>query len=287
MKIAVFGAEGQLGCEFVRHFVSCHVPVVGVGRKDCNIIDPEIVEKVLARENPDVVINTAAFNQVDQAEDDPAVALAVNAEAPRMLAEKCSLRKIRMVHFGTDYVFDGQKGAPYIESDPARPLSVYGSSKLSGERNVLTTSPDHLVFRVSWVTGSGQQNFLFKLREWMARQDVVRVADDEVSVPTFAFRIVRVVHQALQKGLGGLFHLTNAGTASRYDWAREYLRLSGFSVDKVVPAKRAAFALRASRPGYSVMSSQALCEGLSITIPDWREDLKRYVEGRLGEKEML
>lgn len=278
MKVLLLGAKGQLGSAFAEYFERRGTPCLALDHHACDVTDGDSVVKAIDASRADVLINCTAYNLVDDAEDRREEAFAVNAVAPRMIAELCAGRKIRCVHFSTDYVFDGAKRAPYVETDIPGPLNIYGASKLAGEQHVLGASAGHLVFRVSWVLGNGRQNFLFKVRQWMGTRDRVSIAEDEVSVPTFAFRIVSVAGTALEKGLEGLWHLTNAGEASRYDLVREYVRTSGIVGKDVVPVPRAAFPAKAARPGYSVMSPQKVTRILGVTIPDWRDDMKVYVK---------
>ncbi|MBF0386747.1 MAG: dTDP-4-dehydrorhamnose reductase [Candidatus Omnitrophica bacterium] len=277
-KIMVLGARGQLGEAFTRYFDRAEIPYIAVDRAMCDVADGPALTGFLAGTDPQALINCSAYNLVDQAEDEVDKAFAVNAQAPRLMAEFCSARKIKLVHFSTDYVFDGRQTTPYIEVDEPGPLSVYGRSKLAGERLVLETGGGHLVFRLSWVQGRGRNNFLYKVREWMSKSAELRIASDEVSVPTFTHRIVDVVCEARKARLAGLYHLTNSGQASRYEWVVEYLRQAGIQDQTVLAVSRNAFGSRAERPGYSVLSNKALARALQITIPHWRDDLKVYVD---------
>lgn len=278
MKFLVTGANGQLGKAFVQHFTRAGISFDSARHEECDICREDAVSQLLDASRPDVVINCAAYNQVDEAEDNGALAFAVNAQAPRLMARNCSSRRIKMVHFSTNYVFDGCKRQPYIESDPTCPISVYGKSKLEGEVGVLEVSQEHLVFRVSWViAGPGPRNFLHKINGWIAAQDVLRIADDEISTPTFAFQIIQVVEASLKAGLGGMYHLASSGEASRYELTKTFLDYTGVKGKKIIPVPMASFPLKAKRPHYSVLSNQSLGRKLGINFPDWRDELKVYL----------
>lgn len=278
MKFLITGADGQLGKAFIEYFMRTGISFVSARHEDCDICCEDAVRQLLDTSRPDVVINCAAYNQVDEAEDHGALAFAVNTQAPRLMARNCLSRRIKMVHFSTNYVFDGRKRQPYIESDPTCPISVYGKSKLEGEVGVLEVSKEHLIFRVSWVIASpGPRNFLYKINDWIAAQDVLRIADDEISTPTFAFQIIQVVEASLKTGLGGMYHLASSGEASRYELTKTFLDYTGVKGKKIIPVSMASFSLKAQRPNYSVLSNHALGRKLGINFPDWRDELKMYL----------
>ncbi len=276
MKILVFGSGGQLGEAFVRYFKQEGISCQALDHKGCDITSVDSLRAVIEDVRPDLIINCAAYNLVDAAEDNSSLAFAVNGDAPRLIAGICAERKIRMVHFSTDYVFDGRKGAPYVEGDLTGPLNVYGASKLEGEKAVLQASADHLVFRTSWVFGRGVRNFLHNIDQWAQKSDTLKIAEDEISVPTFTDTIVKTSYRALKTGLKGLYHLTNSGQASRYELTVAYLKAKGIKGKTVIPVPRLSFGLKTKRPGYSVMSSSLLGKTLGLDIPRWEEDLEFF-----------
>ncbi|MEI6437312.1 MAG: dTDP-4-dehydrorhamnose reductase [Candidatus Omnitrophota bacterium] len=284
-KVVIFGGDGQLGSEFQQRLRRLQVPFVAADIAQCDITKAFAVEHFLEEQKPDLLINCAAYNQVDLAEDNPEAAFAVNAKAPGILARACAGRGIFLVHYSTDYVFDGTKGLLYTEQDAPNPLGVYGASKLEGERQVQAAGGNFLIFRLSWVIGPGQQNFLYKLRQWAEKNDTLKITEDEVSVPTFTRTVVDVTLAARSAGLKGLWHLTNSGQASRFELATEFFRLAGIK-KTLIPVPVSSFNLRALRPPCSAMSSAALAKALGIVIPDWRAGLKKYmseqIEGAVG-----
>lgn len=279
MKIAVTGAYGQLGLAFQQEFIREGIPFWGADLSTCNIARKEQVEHMLDAQRPSVLINCAAYNLVDDAENDRAAAFEVNADAVKVLAQACQDRGIKLVHYSSDYVFDGKKGSPYTEEDLTNPLNVYGLSKYEGETSARTISANHLVFRTSWVYGEGKQNFLYKFSQWAKTKKVINVSDDEVSVPTYVGDIVWVTLKALDKGLTGLYHLTSTGHASRYEWAKVFVKESGLATE-VTPVPMSSFSLKAARPLFSAMSNQKISKALRIRIPSWQEGVEKYIRSR-------
>ncbi len=277
MKAVITGADGQLGLAFQQELKRRGIPYWGSDAATCNITRREEVEAMLEARRPTVLINCAAYNQVDHAETDPAGAFEVNAQAVKILAEACQARGIKFVHYSTDYVFDGRKGAFYTEDDAPAPLNVYGRSKLDGEVFARTLATDHLVLRTSWVYGEGKQNFLYKFLGWAAANDVLRISADEVSVPTYADDLVAVTLRAIDSGLTGLYHAPSSGYASRYEWARYFLKAAGFS-NLVIPVPLSYFKPKVERPVFSAMSNRAITTALGIRIPEWQEGVETYVK---------
>ena len=254
-KVLITGASGQLGKEFVRVLSSKGIDFVALERKDLDVTNFEKVYKTLKEINPSVVINCSAYNQVDLAETEILKAFSTNAIGPYNLAITCREIKAKLIHYSTDYVFDGIKKGLYTEEDSPNPLNQYARSKLLGEELVKQVLEDYLILRVSWVYGEGTQNFLCKLEEWAKKQEVLKVVVDEFSVPTSTKTITEVTLKAIDAGLTGLYHLTNSGYASRYEWAKEYFKLKG--INKLIyPALQADFNLPAKRPKWSVMSNE-------------------------------
>jgi len=279
MKVVITGADGQLGLAFQKELARRQVAFFGTDISTCDITNAKSVDALLDLHQPTVLINCAAYNLVDDAEAESDVAFAVNAHAVKILALACATRKIKFVHYSTDYVFDGQKGACYTEEDTPNPLNVYGISKRDGENWARTLVADHLVLRTSWVYGEGQQNFLYKVTQWASKNKVLRMSADEVSVPTSVEDLVQVTLLALDKGITGLYHLTSSGYASRYEWAKYFLGSVGADVS-VAPAPMASFQLKAARPLFSAMSNEKISAALGVTIPSWQKGVDRYVRAK-------
>ena len=277
MKILITGAKGQLGQEFVKRLEKEEKNFLALPRDKLDVSNLKQVLQVFEEYKPAVVINCSAYNLVDRAEEERETAYKTNAIGPRNLAFACEKYKAFLVHYSTDYVFDGKKEALYTEEDHPNPLSEYAKSKYLGEIFLKEETDRYLIFRVSWVYGEGKQNFLYKLTEWAKSQEYLRVACDEFSVPTSTKTIVEVTLKAIQQGLTGLYHLVNTGYTSRFEWAREYFRLKG--IDKFIyPAYQSDFNLPAQRPRFSAMSNEKICKTLNIEIKEWKEELREFVE---------
>jgi dTDP-4-dehydrorhamnose reductase len=278
MRAFIFGSKGQLGRAFAKRFEKEGWEYLGADSDELDVTNPMHVAEVLSIYRPGLIINCSAYNQVDLAENDRKTAMDVNAYALRSIAMEAKKFETTLVHFSTDYVFDGSKKAPYTEQDKTNPLNVYGESKLAGEKYALEPMGAS-VFRLSWLYGDGKQNFIYKVRQWAEKEGPLKIADDEISVPTYTEDVVDAVMAAMQRGLSGLWHLPNSGFCSRYEWAKEILRLAGIKKE-IIPAKMADFNTAAKRPGYSAMSNAALCRELGIKIPDWRDSLARFLSGK-------
>jgi dTDP-4-dehydrorhamnose reductase len=267
------GAAGQLAAAFARRFER-------TGREflypRLDISDFDAVMDAFSAYRPDVVLNCAAYNLVDKAETDYAGVFKVNAFGPALLAYAAKKYGSTLVHYGSDYIFDGLKKSPYVEADPANPLSQYGKSKLAGETLVRESGARALILRLSWLFGPGQQNFIYKLRDWAKDGRVLKMADDEISVPTYTEDAVDVTLKAVESGLSGVYHLTSSGACSRYEWAGFVLKELGFK-NKLERARQSDFSLAARRPGFSAMSNRKISEQLGLGIRDWREAVSAYL----------
>ncbi|MDT8390976.1 MAG: dTDP-4-dehydrorhamnose reductase [Lentisphaeria bacterium] len=279
MTYLITGASGQLGTEFVHHFQKRGLPFAAPPETHLDITNAACVKEAIAAFKPSVILNCAAYNDVEKAEEDATVANAVNGQAVEILAEACKRNKIFLVHYGTDFVFDGLKEAFYTEEDQPGPLNNYGLSKLLGERYLKESGCLFLLFRVSWVFGPGKQNFLYKLQTWSASKPVIKVVDDQVSVPTYTGDIVSATVKALEQNLEGLYHLTNNGCASRYDIARFFLGKTGYQ-GEIIPVSTSAFPSKVARPAFSAMSNDKLSSTLQISIPTWENAVDRFVKSQ-------
>jgi len=281
MKYIITGKSGQLARAFIERFTEAAVDFVAPEENELDITDPDKINRICSEFRPDVIINCAAYNHVDMAETQPDSAISANAAGPQLLARTAREHKARLVHFGSDYVFDGLKqNGLYTEDDDTSPLNKYGVSKLRGEELVALETDDYLILRLSWVFGDGTQNFIHKLLDWASQKDYLKIVCDEFSVPTYTHTVVDVTLRAIEKELpSGLYHLTNSGYCSRYEWARLVLRLSGIS-RFIRPALMADFELPARRPGFSAMTSKRISSELDIDIPQWEDAVRSFLERR-------
>lgn len=277
-KYFITGSKGQLGYEFCKRMEFDGLDYLGMDLDELDISDKGALANVLKDYRPGIIINCAAYNQVDLAESDPGTAFKANDEAVANLAEISNDLNAKFIHYGSDYVFDGKKkNGLYIEEDLASPINKYGESKLAGEKRALEIAESSLVLRLSWVYGKGKQNFIYKFLQWIKNNQCLSIAFDEVSVPTFTGTIVDVTLKAIEKGASGLYQLTNSGYASRYEWAKAILKYKG--IDRILyPVGKAVFEAPAARPGFSAMSNKKIVSELNIAIPDWEESLEYYVK---------
>ena len=278
-RALVLGAAGQLG----KACMDCApetVVVEGLSRATCDVTDDAVLRRVMDEVNPDVVINAAAYTAVDAAEDDPESADAVNANAPAMLGALCAQRGMRLVHISTDFVFDGRAHRPYAPDADPSPLGVYGVSKWRGEQAVLASGAGHAVVRTSWVYGPGGRNFVLTMLRLMREQGSVRVVNDQIGSPTSARGLAKVCWLlALHDDASGVFHWSDAGAISWYDFAcgihDEALALGLLSAPATIePIPTEAFPTKAQRPAYSVLDCSDTCSALNVTQQPWRDALR-------------
>ena len=278
-RALVLGAAGQLG----KACMDCApetVVVEGLSRATCDVTDDAVLRRVMDEVNPDVVINAAAYTAVDAAEDDPESADAVNANAPAMLGALCAQRGLRLVHISTDFVFDGRAHRPYAPDADPSPLGVYGVSKWRGEQAVLASGAGHAVVRTSWVYGPGGRNFVLTMLRLMREQGSVRVVNDQIGSPTSARGLAKVCWLlALHDDASGVFHWSDAGAISWYDFAcgiqDEALALGLLSAPATIePIPTEAFPTKAQRPAYSVLDCSDTCSALNVTQQPWRDALR-------------
>lgn len=279
MKYLVIGKNGQLGKEFVTYFSNSNNDFLAVGHQDFDIANFDSIVKVIDDYKPDIVINCSAYNQVDLAEKDFDTAYRTNALGVYNLTLAQEKYRFFIVHYSTDYVFDGEKKSGfYTETDQTNPISQYAKTKLMGE-NFLLKNNKSLILRVSWVFGEGNQNFPYKVQQWAKNKDVLMVATDEVSTPTYTKTIVETTMKALEKNLYGIFHLSNKGYTTRYDYARFILKNLNLK-NSIYPAYANDFNLPAQRPKFSVMNINKIQTALNIEIEDWETVVAKYLKNR-------
>jgi dTDP-4-dehydrorhamnose reductase len=285
MKYLLTGKYGQLARAFIRRFERQTIDYLAPDESHLDITDSTTVSAAVEAYRPDVIINCAAYNLVDKAEQDRDAAFRVNAEGPKNLARAAAVQKALLVHFSSDYVFDGRKESGlYTEEDAVNPLNEYGKSKLTGEQHVLEENQRCLLLRLSWVFGYGKQNFIYKLSEWSKKNEYLKIACDEFSVPTYTDTVVDITFKAIETGIVGKYHLTNGGYCSRYEWAKVILNVLG--INKFIrPVSMDEFQLPARRPKFSAMSNGMLERMLNVNIPSWQDAVALFLKegGLVGE----
>ena len=287
-RYVVIGATGQLGSDLVRTFDQPG-ELVALSTRDVDILDAARTRSILEALQPTCVINTAAYNLVDRAEDDGRSAFALNAEAVGTLAAVCQAAGARLVHFSTDYVFDGAKRTPYLETDSPQPVSVYGESKLAGERLALERCERSVIFRVCGLfglagsLGKGKGNFVETMLRLSREGRPLRVVSDQVLCPSYTLDLARKVWKVLPKVAHPIYHLTNAGQVSWYEFARRALELAGLTAD-LTPVTAAEYGARARRPAYSVLAHAHLAALGEDDLRPWDAALPAYVAERSSSR---
>jgi|SRR5680860_13148 len=278
MKVLVTGAQGQLGTDVVlcldRH--PAQYQVFGYGRANLDITDASQVAKTFELVKPDVVIHTAAYTQVDQAETDRDKAYAVNALGTRNLAVEAEKAGSKFVYLSTDYVFDGEKGTPYSESDRTNPQSVYGQSKRAGEEFVLSLSSKYFIVRTSWVYGKYGANFVKTMLRLGREGKPLKVVDDQLGSPTYTVDLARFIQQIIGTEHYGIYHATNSGSCSWYEFAKKIFEVAGMQVE-LSPCTTADFPRPAPRPAYSVLEHSKIHINGFQDLRPWQEGLKDFL----------
>jgi len=287
-RVAIFGSGGQLGVELCREFENRGWNIVRFDRQSLDITNTALVESALANADPELVINAAAYNQVDVAEREPQAAFNANALGVRNLAMACRQTDARFVHFSTDYVFDGQKGSPYVETDQPHPLGAYAVSKLAGELYAQAYLDNPLIIRVSGVFGPGglftpRGNFVELMLRMGKSGSPIRVVEDHAASPTYAPALASRTADLVTKGCTGLFHIGGGEPISWYNYARLIFELSGLKPE-LKPTNEREYRTAARRPPYSALSN-AKMEGQGIEpMPPLREAVALYLKAREGAK---
>ena len=270
MKILLTGAGGQLG-RAVCERVSGHA-LVARAHAELDVAERGAVAAALDTLRPELVLNAAAYTAVDRAEDEPAAAARGNELGPRILAEETARRGLALLHVSTDYVFDGEKGAPYVESDPVHPISVYGATKLAGEEAVRAANPRHYVVRTAWLYGPVGTNFALSIRAAAARGAPLRVVDDQWGSPSYAPHVATALARLIETGAFGTHHLANTGVTSRFEFASALLAALGSAV-RIEPIPTSAWPTRARRPRNSALASERTT---GIVLPHWRDGVRDF-----------
>ena len=272
----LLGAQGQLGREIIRQFQEKHV-LVPYPRETLDITNYQALEQAVFITQPDVVLNAAAYTNVEKAEDDVDSAFRVNALGAQNLALACRKNQAKLVHVSTDYVFDGTKEVPYEEFDLPNPLSVYGRSKLWGEKLIQSVGGAYFIVRTSWLYGDGR-NFVRTMLQLAAQKNKLTVVRDQYGTPTFTKDLVWVIAQLMETDFYGIYHASNQGSCSWFEFAQKIFEYTGQAV-QVEAVSSEAFPVKATRPKHSVLENRLLrLRGLDIMRP-WEEALQDYLGG--------
>lgn len=300
-RILLIGQDGQVGQELQKTLVPLG-EVIGVGRQQLDLAQPELIQQAIAEAAPNLIVNAAAYTAVDKAESEPDLAYAINAIAPKQMAESAQRLGVPLIHISTDYVFDGNQSTPYTETDATNPLGVYGKSKLAGEAEIQQLYERHpdlqfIILRTAWVYGArGKGNFVKTMLRLGAEREELRVVADQVGTPTWAAEIARAI-TALSKqfltpptdttsttsaNLSGIYHFTNSGITSWYDFAVaifEEAKSLGvpLKLQRVIPITTAEYPTPTQRPAYSALANQKIQTILQSPAPQWRQGLRQML----------
>lgn len=282
IRILITGADGQLGSEL--NFLSNRydsMELVLTNARELNITDEAVVNKTITEGNFDYCVNCAAYTAVDKAEQDKQLAYAVNETGAAYLAKACKENNVKLIHVSTDFVFDGELSRPYKEGDQLNPLGVYGASKAAGEQAVLQADSTAIILRTSWLYSSYGANFVKTMQKLGADRDKLTVIYDQVGTPTYARDlaavILRMIDNDKAKALSGIFHYSNEGVASWYDFAVAIMRMSNLSCE-VSPINTYEYPTPAKRPAFSILDKRKIKEALDLTIPHWEDSLAECIE---------
>jgi len=286
LKVFLIGVDGQLGTDINKYFTKMGAEVHGlVGLKEINICDHDKSYELIKHYGPDIVINTAAFHNVDLCEDEIAQAFKVNVAGVKNIAAICRGMDIPLINFSTDYVFDGEKRTPYIEKDCPGPSSIYAISRLGGERVVQYMLEKYYLIRLSGLyghagcAGKDNVNFVETMLGLAGIKRQIKVVDDQVLAPTFTVDVAEKLFELIRTGRYGLYHMTNTGSCSWFKFACEIFRFAGIDID-VLPVSSREFGAKAIRPGYSVLDNANLREAGLSGMRNWKEALREYIRDR-------
>ena len=269
-NILITGSTGQVGAELLRLFPKALAPT----RADLDLADESSIRAYIGAHKPRWIINPAAYTAVDKAESEPQLAAAINAEAPRIFGEEAQKIGATVVHFSTDYVFDGTKSTPYVETDPANPLGVYVATKLSGEQALAESGAHHIILRTSWVYGATGKNFLLTILKLASQRPELSIVADQTGAPTWSRDLATLTASIIASNPteSGVFHATAQGSTTWHGFATEFLRLANIPTN-VLPIPTSAYPTAARRPANSLLNCDKLDRAFNLQLPGWQTSL--------------
>jgi dTDP-4-dehydrorhamnose reductase len=282
MKILITGVSGQVGHALMQELTEHEL--IGLTRQDCDLINLDQIKQVIDRQQPELIINPAAYTKVDQAEDENELAFHINRDAPRVMAEKAREYHIPLIHFSTDYVFDGKKNEAYVEDDPTRPLGIYGQSKCAGEEAIQEIGGLIYIFRTSWVYSNIGHNFFLTMKKLSQERDELKVVADQLGVPTsnqfISEQIKGIIPQLSGKNIG-IYHMVPDGSCSWYEFAKQIIGKANyqFNLDKLHSIQTHEFPSKIQRPANSVLSNAKIKQTFDLSFNDWAQELNKIIHG--------
>jgi dTDP-4-dehydrorhamnose reductase len=280
MKILITGINGQVGHALMRELTDHEM--IGLTRQDCDLANLDQIKQVIDHHQPELIINPAAYTKVDQAENEPELAFKINRDAPKVMAEKAREYNIPLIHFSTDYLFDGEKKGAYEEDDPTHPLGVYGQSKCAGEEVIQEFGGQVYIFRTSWVYSNIGHNFYLTMKKLSQERDELKVVTDQIGVPTsntFIAEQMKAIIPHLTHNNTGVYHLVPDGSSSWYEFAKQIISQTNtqFDLENLHPISTNEFLTKTKRPANSVLSNVKIKEIFELNFNDWKDSLSQII----------
>jgi len=282
MKILITGVNGQVGHALMPELTDHEL--IGLTRQDCDLTKPDQIKQVIDQHQPELIINPAAYTKVDQAEDEPELAFKINRDAPKVMAEKAREYNIPLIHFSTDYVFDGEKKEAYTEDDPTHPLGVYGQSKCAGEEAVQEVGGLTYILRTSWVYSNIGHNFYLTMKKLSQERDELKVVSDQMGVPTsnefIAEQIKAIIPQLTDNNIG-IYHIVPDGSCTWYEFAQTIIGQTNkrFNLQNLHPIITHEFQTKTQRPANSVLNNAKIKQTFHLNFNDWLQELLEIIHG--------
>ena len=282
MKILITGVNGQVGHALMRELTDYEL--IGLTRQDCDLTNLDQIKEVIDHYQPELIINPAAYTKVDKAEDEPELAFQINRDAPKVMAEKAREYHIPLIHFSTDYVFDGEKKGAYEEDDPTHPLGVYGQSKCAGEEAIQEIGGLTYIFRTSWVYSTIGHNFFLTMKKLSQERDELKVVADQMGVPTsnqFIAEQIKLIIPQLNENNTGIYHLVPDGSCSWHEFAKQIIGQTNqqFNLEHLHGIQTHEFPTKTKRPANSVLSNAKIKQTFHISLNDWSQELLKIIHG--------
>lgn len=281
MKILVTGGNGQLGSALRLAAVNSSHDYIFTDIEDLDITSAEQIENLFLQEHIDIIINCAAYTAVDMAESDEPMADTINHKAASLLAEACAKHDATLIHISTDYIFSGKASTPYLEDSEPSPLNAYGRTKLAGERAIASSGCRSIIIRTAWLYSEFGRNFVKTMHHLTTTRPEIKVVADQFGSPTYAGDLAKAIVHIIESGQTdklGIYHYTNEGVCSWYDFANEIARQSGNFACKINPCTTEEYSTAATRPRYSVLNKHKIVETFGIAIPEWQDSLRICID---------
>lgn len=291
MKILLTGTTGQVGWELQRTLMTVG-DVISVGRNQLDLAKPDTICQTIRDVKPDLIVNPAAYTAVDKAESEPDLAMMINGIAPGIIAEEAKRLGAAIIHYSTDYVFDGNKNTPYLENDQPNPQNIYGKTKLSGEEAIKSVGVNYLIFRTSWVYGLHGKNFLLTMQRLAKEREEIKVVDDQIGAPTWSRMIAEITAQIVSQSQNnlsdfyqmksGIYNLSPSGKTSWYGFAKAIFNdefpNNERKLQRLIPITTPEYPTPAIRPAFSLLDNQKLSHTFGLIMPDWNQVLKLVLD---------